>query len=69
MNAIFPEEGMLLFHRVSLEMAYADNFLANRNRSNPPVREIMELDGDDDEMVDGNQANLATVTVLQRWGC
>lgn len=60
MNAIFPEEGMLLFHRVSLEMAYADNFLANRNRSNPPVREIMELDDDDDEMVDGNQANLAT---------
>ena len=51
---------MLLFHRVSLEMAYADNFLANRNRSNPPVREIMELDDDDDEMVDGNQANLAT---------
>ncbi|KAH0871998.1 hypothetical protein HID58_069360 [Brassica napus] len=36
MNAIFPEEGMLHFHRVSLEMAYADNFLANRNRSNPP---------------------------------
>ncbi|KAH0935231.1 hypothetical protein HID58_012348 [Brassica napus] len=68
MNAIFPEEGMLLFHRVSLEMAYADNFLANRNRSNPPVREIMELDGDDDEMVDGNQANLATDGVAKGLG-
>ncbi|KAL0660745.1 hypothetical protein Bca4012_097582 [Brassica carinata] len=60
MNAIFPEEGMLHFHRVSLEMAYADNFLANRNRSNPPCTEIIDMDDDDDEMLDGNQANLAT---------
>lgn len=66
MNAIFPEEGMLLFHRVSLAMAYADNFLANRNCSNPPGREIIELDDDDDEIVDGNQANLATEMGLLR---
>lgn len=60
MNAIFPEERMLLFHRVSFEMAFADNFLANRNRSNQPVREIIELDDNDDEIVYGSRANVAT---------
>ncbi|CAN6896308.1 unnamed protein product [Brassica oleracea] len=61
MNAIFPEEGMLLFHRVSLEMSFADNFLVNRNRRTPPPREIIELDDDDDEMGDGTQPTVRTV--------
>ncbi|CDY66388.1 BnaCnng50680D [Brassica napus] len=51
MNAIFPEEAMLLFHRVSLEMANADSYRANRNRNTTPVREIIELDDDDDEVM------------------
>ncbi|CAN6886077.1 unnamed protein product [Brassica oleracea] len=49
MNAIFPEEAMLLFHRVSLEMANSDSYHANRNRNTTPVREIIELNDDDDE--------------------
>lgn len=60
MNAIFPEEGMLLFHRVSLEMSFADNFLVNRNRRTPPPREIIELDDDDDEMGEGSQPTMRT---------
>lgn len=51
---------MLLFHRVSLEMSFADNFLVNRNRRTPPPREIIELDDDDDEMGDGTQPTLRT---------
>ncbi|CAN7097838.1 unnamed protein product [Brassica rapa subsp. narinosa] len=51
MNAIFPEEAMLLFHRVSLEMAHADCYRANRNHNTAPVREIIELDNDDDEVM------------------
>ncbi|KAH0898470.1 hypothetical protein HID58_048038 [Brassica napus] len=31
------QEGMWLLHRVSLEMAFADSFLADQNRSNPPT--------------------------------
>lgn len=70
MDAIFPEQAMVLFHRVSLEMSFADNFLANRAlanrtvpnraRSSPPVREIIEVEDDDDVMVDGSQPNVAT---------
>ncbi|KAF2596463.1 hypothetical protein F2Q68_00008050 [Brassica cretica] len=48
---------MLLFHRVSMEMAYADSFLANQNRANTPVREIIDPNYDDDEMVDGSHGN------------
>lgn len=51
---------MLLFHRVQLEMAFVDNFLENRNRGTQPVREIIELDDDDDEMADRNQTNVPT---------
>lgn len=58
MNAIFPEEAMLLFHWVSLEMAYADNFLVNRTPVIPRGREIIELDDDDEEMVDGSPGQL-----------
>lgn len=60
MNAVFPEEGMLHFHRVSLEMTFADNFLENRNRRTQRGREIIELDDDDDEMADGTQTNVPT---------
>lgn len=59
MNVIFPEKRMLLFHRVQLEMAFADNFLENKNLGTQPVREIIELD-DDDEMADGTQTNVPT---------
>ena len=63
MNAIFPEEAMLLFHRVSLEMANADSYRANRNRNTTPVREIIELDDDDDEvMMEGTLED-----VVQGW--
>lgn len=60
MNAIFPEERMVLFHRVQFEMEFADYFIANRNRTSQPVREIIEIDADDDEMVDGSRTNVAT---------
>lgn len=61
MNVIFPEKRMLLFHRVQLEMAFADNFLENKNLGTQPVREIIELDDDDDdEMADGTQTNVPT---------
>ena len=59
MNAVFLEEGMLLFHRVSLEMAFADNFLENRNHRIQRGREIIQLD-DDDEMADGTQTKVPT---------
>lgn len=63
MNAIFPEEAMLLFHRVSLEMAHADCYRANRNHNTAPVREIIELDNDDDEvMMEGTLED-----VVQGW--
>lgn len=52
---------MRLFHRVSLEMGYADNFLATQGNANQPVREIIELDDDDEEMGEGSQANVANV--------
>lgn len=57
MNALFPEDSLRLFHRVSLEMAFADNFLANQNRGVQPVREVIELDDDDTEMGEGAQGN------------
>ncbi|CAN6838790.1 unnamed protein product [Brassica oleracea] len=60
MNEIFTEEEMVIFHRVSLEMAYGDSIIAQEPRVNQPVREIIELDDDEDEMVDGNQ--IANVT-------
>ncbi|KAG2246307.1 hypothetical protein Bca52824_085935 [Brassica carinata] len=60
MNEIFTEEEMVIFHRVSLEMAYADSILAQEPRVNQPVREIIELDDDEDEMVDGNQCTNVT---------
>ena len=60
MNEIFTEEEMVIFHRISLEMAYGDSIIAQEPRVNQPVREIIELDDDEDEMVDGNQ--IANVT-------
>lgn len=64
MNALFPADAMLLFHRVSLEMAYADNFVATQNRENPPVREIIELEDDDEEMVEVTPVNDPTGTLI-----
>lgn len=45
---------MLIFHQFSLEIVYADSFLANQNRANTPVKEIIELDENDDEIMDGS---------------
>lgn len=39
-------------------MAYADNFLVNRTPVIPRGREIIELDDDDEEMVDGSPGQL-----------
>ncbi|KAL0796733.1 hypothetical protein Bca101_068110 [Brassica carinata] len=50
MNALFPEDSLRLFHRVSMEMSFADNFLANQQRGLQPVREIIHLDDDDEVM-------------------
>lgn len=58
MHALFPEDSLRLFHRVSLEMAFADNFLAAQRRGTQPVREIIQLDDDDEEMGDGSQVNV-----------
>lgn len=33
MNALFPEDALRLFHRVSCEMAYADRCLVKLSRS------------------------------------
>lgn len=46
---------MLLFHRVFLEMALVDNFLANQTPRTPPNREIKEVNNNDDEKVDTNR--------------
>ncbi|KAL0713264.1 hypothetical protein Bca4012_020242 [Brassica carinata] len=58
MNAIFIEDGIRLFHRVLLEMDFADKFLASQNRTSQPVREIIELDDDDEVMGEVNQATV-----------
>ncbi|KAH0922621.1 hypothetical protein HID58_022639 [Brassica napus] len=57
MDALFPQDSLRLFHRVSLEMAFADNFLANQHGGTQPVREIIKLDDDDTEMDEGAQGN------------
>ncbi|KAF8109332.1 hypothetical protein N665_0098s0060 [Sinapis alba] len=65
MNEIFAEEEMLIFHRVALEMGYADRVFGSRRQGGPAVGqalEIIQLD-DDDEMVDvthvGRESNVA----------
>ncbi|KAL0898289.1 hypothetical protein Bca101_082255 [Brassica carinata] len=50
MNALFTEDSMRLFHRVMLEMALADNFLSRQNRGGQPMREIIVVDDNDEEM-------------------
>ncbi|CAH8369838.1 unnamed protein product [Eruca vesicaria subsp. sativa] len=47
MHALFPEDSLRLFHRVSSEMAFADNYMANQHREMERLREIIELDDDD----------------------
>ncbi|KAF3595686.1 hypothetical protein DY000_02022812 [Brassica cretica] len=54
------ENSLRLFHRVSLEMAFADNFLANQQGGAQPVREIIELDDDDTEMDEVALGNATT---------
>ncbi|CAN7100477.1 unnamed protein product, partial [Brassica rapa subsp. narinosa] len=61
MDALFPQDSLRLFHRVSLEMAFADNFLANQHGGTQPVREIIKLDDDDTEMDEGAQGNATPV--------
>lgn len=58
MNAIFLEDSMRLFHRVLLEMGFADKILAAQHRTSQPAREIIELDEDDEVMGEGNQATM-----------
>ncbi|CAN7022837.1 unnamed protein product [Brassica rapa subsp. trilocularis] len=57
MDVLFPQDSLRLFHRVSLEMAFAYNFLANQHGGTQPVREIIKLDDDDTEMDEGAQGN------------
>lgn len=66
MNAIFIEDGIRLFHRVLLEMDFADKFLASQNRTSQPVREIIELDDDDEVMGEVNQATVNHGECLQK---
>lgn len=56
---------MRLFHRVLLEMDFADNYLASQNRTSQPVREIIELDDDDEVMGEGNEATMNHGECLQ----
>ncbi|CAN6933694.1 unnamed protein product [Brassica oleracea] len=58
MDALFPQDSLRLFHRVSLEMAFADNFVATQHGGTQPVREIIELDDNDTEMDEGAQGNV-----------
>lgn len=60
MDALFPQDSLRLFHRVSLEMAFADNFLANQQGGTQPVREIIELDDNDTEMDEVALGNATT---------
>lgn len=60
MDALFPQDSLRLFHRVSLEMAFADNFLATQQGGTQPVREIIELDDDDTEMDEVALGNATT---------
>ncbi|CAN6910599.1 unnamed protein product [Brassica oleracea] len=58
MNALFPEDALRLFHRVSCEMAYADRCLANEINHNRGSREIIVVDDDDDVMYEANPVNV-----------
>ncbi|KAH0937089.1 hypothetical protein HID58_004550 [Brassica napus] len=58
MDALFPEDALRLFHRVSCEMAYADQWLANQSNNNGGSREIIVVDDDDDVMYEANPVNL-----------
>lgn len=60
MNALFTEEAMRLFHRVSCEMAYADQGVANQTNTHPPSGEIIVVEDDDEFMYDANQVTIET---------
>ncbi|CAG7907916.1 unnamed protein product [Brassica rapa] len=61
MNALFTEESIMLFHRVSCEMAYADQIGGNQLSNNQPSRDIIVVEDDDDDVMhDANNVNLET---------
>ncbi|KAL0655875.1 hypothetical protein Bca4012_076459 [Brassica carinata] len=60
MNARFSEETIMLFHRVSCEMAYADQIGGNQPSNNQPSRDIIVVEDNDDVMYDANNVNLET---------
>ncbi|KAL0795911.1 hypothetical protein Bca101_067288 [Brassica carinata] len=57
MNTLFTEQTLMLFHRVSCEMAYADNCLRLGGNTNQPSREVIVVEDDDDVMYEADNAN------------
>lgn len=60
MNSLFTEHALMLFHRVSCEMAYADNRLGLGGNTNQPPREVIVVEDDDDVMYEADNANNAS---------